>query len=156
MKEILLTQGKVALVDDEDFKRLNRYKWYAAKMGDTFYALRAIIVNKKQIIHRMHWSIMKGKGVDHIYHNGLDNQKDNLRFCTKSQNGMNRKPNRNSKSPYKGAQWDKVQNKWRCAIVVNKKSIYLGVYVNDIDAAKAYDKAAKKYFGEFAYINFPE
>jgi hypothetical protein len=93
--------------------------------------------------------------VDHINRNPLDNRRCNLRYATYQQNTINRKAQKNNKSGYRGVSLYKNRNycKWRARIKVNEKSIYIGYYKNKIDAAKAYNKAAKKYFGDFAVLN---
>jgi hypothetical protein len=151
MKEIKLTQGKVALVDDEDFEYLNRFKWQAAKKRHTFYAVRTV----NRISIRMHRVIMNyplGFEVDHKNGNGLNNTRNNLRICSRRQNSFN-VPCR-SISGFKGVGKDK--NGYQSAITVNGKRIYLGWYFDPIEAAKKYDLAALKYFGKFAYLNFPQ
>lgn len=161
MKEIQLSKrgknrGKyVALVDDEDYERINQFNWCAVKMGNSIYAVRNVRldVNTRKTIY-MQWEIMGGKSVDHIFGVGLNNQKSNLRFCTKQQNSMNNNPYKNSSSKYKGVSWFKQTKKWMSNIRINNKQIYLGLFVNEIDAANMYDTAAKKYFGEFARLNF--
>ena len=159
MKEILLTQGKVALVDDEDFERINQHKWYAYNNhGYQWYARREIKKpNGKrttQCMHRVIMKVKKGQELDHRNHDGLDNRKCNLRICTRAQNSMNRKKQRETSSRYKGVDWLKQRNKWRARIKVNQKSIHLGCFLLEPDAAKAYDAKAKELFGEFAYFNF--
>ena len=92
MKEIVLTQGKVALVDDEDHEYLNQFKWCAANNGGTFYAIRKACYDGKWITERMHrvlFDIPPGKEIDHIDHNGLNNQRSNLRIVTRQQNKFN-------------------------------------------------------------------
>ena len=91
--------------------------------------------------------------VDHKNCNGLDNQKQNLRFATKSQNGMNQKI-RMGTSKYKGVSWHKNRNKWAVWICNNGKRQYLGYFTNEVDAAQAYDRKAKELFGEYARLNF--
>jgi hypothetical protein len=156
MKQISLTQGLFALVDDDDYNYLNQFKWYAIKDGRNFYARRNITINEKQKPILMHWDVMNGKGVDHIDNNGLNNQKENLRFCTSSQNQMNTRKRKNTSSIYKGVNLEKRNNKWRSEIRINKKPIYIGTFISEIEAAKAYNKMAIEYFGEFANVNIIE
>lgn len=156
MKEIKLTQGYVALVDDEDFEYLNQFSWHADKSKTNIYASRKITVNGKRINQRMQWDVMGNKWCDHIDLNGLNNQKSNLRKCTKQQNNMNQKPRKNSSSKFKGVSWKKKINKWQSQIEFNKKGIYIGVFQSEIEAAKAYDKKALELFGEFAWLNFKQ
>jgi hypothetical protein len=157
MIEIPLTQNKVALIDDEDWKLISQHKWHARKQNKTFYAATNISIgNGKQKIIRMHRLIMQalpGQEVDHKNNNGLDNRKDNLRFCTRTQNHQNRKNTRGT-SEYKGVAWRNSRNKWMAYIVHDKKQTFLGYFSSEEDAAKEYDKAALKYFGEFARLNF--
>jgi hypothetical protein len=159
MKEIKLTQGKVALVDDEDFEYLNQWKWCAGEHGKTFYVRRNGYINGKRRTIQMHWLIMgdmEGKEIDHKDGNGLNNQRDNLRFGTHRQNGMNCRK-RGSKSKYKGVYIQFVDGK--CPIIgagikLNGKSVYIGRFKTEEEAARKYDEIALKEFGEFANINF--
>ncbi len=164
-KRIPLTQDKFAIIDDEDYEKLNEYKWYTFKNKNTYYAVRNIgsgEANKKSTIY-MHREILKakkGETIDHINHDGLDNRQDNLRFCSVLENNRNtrkRKTFRGKKtsSKYKGITWYKKYNKWLAQIMLNKKQLHLGYYTEEIDAAKAYDESAIKHFGEFAKLNFP-
>lgn len=158
-KEIELTQGKFVLVDDEDYDYMNQWGWYAHKQGNTFYAKRIIRENNHVIMVHMHREIVQcpeGKYVDHINGNGLDNRKENLRICNKAENGRNRPKQINNSSGYKGVGWDKEKSRWRAQIMVNQKNKFIGRYDTKEDAAKAYDQEAKRLFGEFAYLNFPE
>ena len=105
-------------------------------------------------MHRQIINPSKRKIVDHINRNPLDNRRANLRIVTKSQNNMNRSGRRGTSSKYKGVSWSKTINCWRAMISVNKKGIFLGRFDSETEAAKAYDEAAKKYHGEYAYLNF--
>ena len=158
MREIPLTQGKVALVDDEDFPDISQFKWYALKGGLTFYARHALRCDGKRDFESMHRRILKckpGQRVDHENHNGLDNQKHNIRRCTRSENNRNRKKQKNpTSSEFKGVHWDRCNGKWQAQIRKNGRNKHLGLFVSDVEAAHAYDVAARKIFGEFALTNF--
>ncbi len=161
MKEIKLTQGKVALVDDEDFEYLNQFKWYAYKSRNTFYAGRKLRlgVNKRAIII-MHREILGLKDSeikgDHIDHNGLNNQRYNLRIATNAENCKNQKPREGCSSKYKGVSWHKRDKIWSVGIRINERRKHIGYFEDEIEAAKAYDKMAKLHFGEFACLNFKD
>jgi len=159
-RRIQLTQGKYAIVDPEDYERLNKYKWHAVKSKNTFYAVRRIHIGKNKWKHiKMHREILDPPDhlyVDHINHKGFDNRKANLRTATHMQNSYNRIHFRkNSSSKYKGVSWKKRTKKWNVQISHNGKSKFIGSFDNEIEAAKAYDEAAKKYHKEFAVLNFP-
>lgn len=151
MKTIPLTQGKFAIVDDEDYEWLMQWKWYAHKNGNNNYMAARRKKYKAILMHRTIMDAPSDKQVDHFDHNKLNNQRTNLRLCTNSQNCQNRISQRGS-SQYKGVRWNK--NRWMARIGINGKLIYLGLFINEVKAAKAYDKAAKESFGEFAYLNF--
>jgi len=151
---IKLTKGKYAIVDLEDYEKLNQNKWRALRGPQTFYAVRS---EKGKTIY-MHNQIMlppPGKIVDHDDHNGLNNSRHNLQLATRSQNACNRRK-RDSKctSRYKGVWFNKAENKWMSVIKVDGKRIFLGYFDNEIDAARAYDNAARLYHGDFASLNF--
>ena len=159
MKEIKLTHEKVTLVDDEDFEYLNQWKWRASKnkKSKTYYAQRDICIDNKRTTVFMHRIIMnpnKHMLIDHIDMNGLNNLKTNLRICNHSQNQCNRKSWGLSK--YLGVSIKKKRSiiYYQTLIKVNKKSLYIGIFKSEIEAAKAYDKAAKEYHGEYANLNF--
>lgn len=164
MKEIKLTQNQVTLVDDEDYVWLCKNTWYAHKYPHSYYAERhgRKKVDKHNRILKMHkeiWifhnsTIPTGYTIDHINNNGLDNQKENLRLATYQQNSFNRRANKNSSSKYKGISYYKNTNKWRAQIKHNGKLIHLGLFDNEIDAAKVYDKEALKLYKEYAKFNF--
>lgn len=145
MKEIILKSGEKALVDDEDYELLNKFKWQ--------YQLGYAVRNIKVYMHRDIIKTEEGLETDHINGNKLDNRKENLRKVTQSQNQANRKKGKNKSSIYKGVIWHKRRNHWLAQITINRKKIYLGSFNNEIDAAKAYNEAAIKYFGEFARLN---
>ena len=155
MKEIALTQGKVAVVDNEDFAELNKFKWHAIKMGNAYYAVRS---KKAQMIlmHRVILGAVLKQQIDHRDHNGLNNQRDNIRLCSRAQNGMNRRKQKNTSSQYKGVCWDKQNKKWVAYIYYQGKGIHLGYFREEKDAARTYDNRAKELFGEFAETNFKE
>ena len=122
---------------------------------NNFYARTVIYQNKKRIGIVMHRLLLKceGKIIDHISGDGLDNRRSNIRCCTKSENPINRRININNNSGYKGVSWFKVVKKWRAQIQYKKIVYHLGTYDKRIDAAKAYNKAAIKFHGEFAKLN---
>jgi len=153
MKEIQLTQGKVTLVDDEDFEYLNQWRWHVSNDN---YARRTIYNDKlfkALFMHREIMKVSKGLLVDHINGNSLDNRKLNLRICTNSQNLRNRLKNINNTSGYKGVRLINSTKKWRAQIWLNSKYYHLGLFNNIKDAARAYNEAAVKYHGEFANLN---
>lgn len=159
MKLIPLTQGKFAMVDDEDYEFLSQFKWCAQKGGLTWYAVRRIALSVgvyKNIT--MHQFMTGLDGVDHRNNCGLDNQRGNLRPCTHSNNLRNKvKTKSATSSRYKGVSWHKGARKWSAGINPEPRTnrLHLGLFVEEIAAAKAYDDAARKYFGEFACTNFP-
>ena len=161
MAKILLTQGKFAIVDDEKFDWLNQWKWYAHKVKDTYYARRDAWNGKTKKRHNifMHHFIMNppaGKETHHINNNGLDNRVCNMKVCSRSQNlaagDMNRCSNKSS--IYRGVGWDKVRNKWWAKITYQGKTINIGRYKRENQAAMAYNIKALKLFGDFACLNW--
>lgn len=166
MKTIPLSQGKMALVDDEDFENLNQFKWVANEIGGTFYAQRngPRLNGKKTIIlmHRYLLNFLSGQDTDHRNHNGLDNQRENLRLCTHAENLRNRKLNKNNITGFKGVYYSigkyktKEYRYIRACIKFNSKTVHLGTFSNLESAAHAYDIKAKELFSEFALLNFPD
>jgi hypothetical protein len=160
MKEIFLTQNQVAIVDDEDFDRVNKFKWCARwnRNEKSFVAMRGVtqntkILNPYILMHRFIVGARKGMFVDHINHDTLDNRKQNLRVCTNSENCMNRNIEIRNTSGYKGVSFNKVSNKWIAYIKKNQKQVYLGRFENKKDAAIAYNERAIIEHGKFALIN---
>jgi len=144
MKEIPLTQGKFAQVDDEDFERLNQFKWFARKSRGTYYAGRnsAYVDGKRKTInmHTVILGVKKDLQGDHRDGNGLNNRRDNLRHVTRRQNNQNRK-NQIKTSEYPGVSWEKRRRIWVSKIGINGKYKHLGYFVSEISAFGAYCKA---------------
>lgn len=151
MKIIKLTRHKIAIVDDQDYYWLIKFKW----CFDGRYAQTRI--NNKTI--RMHQMIMgkkDGHELDHHNHNKLDNRRSNIRFSTRNQNNSNKlKTTKPKSSKYKGCSLIKSTGKWRASITFNKKATNLGHYDSEEDAARVFDRAAIKYHKDFAFLNFP-
>ena len=160
-RRIPLTQGKHAIVDPDDYFSLIKHKWHAVRgTGHSYYAVRAVKTKSGRRRVHMHRTVIKvpdGAFPDHINRNGIDNRKANLRPADNSQNARNRAKyaTRRFTSRYKGVTWHRRQNHWRATIQVNKKPISLGQFTNETQAAKAYDRAAKRYHGQYACLNFP-
>ncbi len=155
MKQIPLTQGKSATVDDADFEWLNQWKWYCNNDYATRKTLGGEKWRKKLSMHRVIIKALPHQSVDHKDGNPLNNCRSNLRFATDSQNQANRHKMRFTHSSlYRGVSWHSRKKKWIAHIGYKRKLIHLGYYKNEIDAARAYDKAAKELFGEFACLNF--
>lgn len=156
MKTLELSQGYKTIVDDEDYEKLAKYKWHSRVTKNTVYAKRS--EHGKTIY--LHKEILSSNDmIDHINGNGLDNRRSNLRICTRSENLMNsKKPKAPATSKYKGVHKVKKGSKghkkiWRVEIRLNRKSILIGSFETEIEAANAYNNAAIKYFGEFACLN---
>lgn len=161
MKEILLTQGKVALVNDDDFVLLGQFKWYAHRQGcGLWYAERKTpgedgSFQRSVLMHRVILDAPLGVDVDHKNGNGLDNQRSNLRSATRQQNSQNRSVLRHSRSGYKGLGFHAKTGKWQAQIGVGGRVIYIGLFDRPEDAARAYDAEARRRFGDYARLNFP-
>lgn len=166
MKEINLGKEMKALVDDADYDSVQRFGWHVVYNRGKYYAARKL--NRR--VYFMHCQIMgvihgDKRNIDHIDGNGLNNQRSNLRFCTQQENTRNRRGKRGCSSRFKGVllyrsnHWPpKGIKKWRAVIETgpSRKQISLGIFDREEEAARAYDAAAKKFFGEFARLNFPD
>lgn len=156
MPEILLTQGKVTIVDEGDYTYLNQWKWYALRVEKLCYAVRSIKRGKKcgvMLLHRQLLNVPKGKEIDHKDGDGLNNCRSNLRICNHQQNHFNLRNRINTSSIYKGVYWDKDKHRWRVTLVVGGEKKRLGRFKDERQAALAYNQAAATYFGEYARLN---
>lgn len=156
-QRVPLTQGKHALVDDEDHRWISNYQWYYGSGG---YPCRGVDVGNDNIIivlmHRLILRVREGVKVDHINGDTCDNRRENLRIADDSQNQANRQKLRKRKSSqYKGVHRSHSGKRWTARIGVRGSKHHLGTFIDEEEAARAYDSAAAYYFGEYAYLNFP-
>ena len=156
--------GRVVRVDDGDYDLVMQYRWNvyerpatATTRGSGPYATTNIgdgRAGRRSL--RMHCLIMGAKGIDHRDHDGLNNQRSNLRVATQTQNAHNMRSHRPSKSSYKGVIWSSHKRRWTVKIIALGRAHHIGYFWSELEAAYAYDAAAREYFGEFACTNFPE
>lgn len=155
VRQIQLTQGKVALVDDEDYERVNQYKWSANYSKGRWHARRNGSRPKRATIrlHRFITNASDDEVVDHINGDPLDNRRSNLRLCTNAENIRNQRTRRQVVRPrssrFKGVTWDKRGRKWRSQISVNHQRFNLGGFSTEEEAHKAYCRASSQYHGQF-------
>lgn len=166
-KLIELSQGKVAIVNEEDYASLVEFKWSAAERVSTsglWYAVRNLRTSEGRgsiLMHRQILGVTDRKiRIDHIEHGefgGLDNRRANLRVSDGSTNIANsRKTHSETSSKYKGVHWENWSGKWRAKVSCEGNHMWLGRFVNEAEAARAYDQKAIELFGEFALVNFRE
>ncbi len=155
-------KGQTILLDTDDFSWAKFYTWNFSRQntsnGPMIYAYRRCVFQNHIIHIKMEREVMEvedGLVCDHINHNGLDNRKVNLRICSQQQNTWNKRKSKNKLSKYKGVSWHKESSKWRAYIAHDGKYHHLGFFDKEEDAALAYDESAKKHYGEFACLNFP-
>jgi len=160
-RRIKLTRGQYAIVDPEDFERLNQHKWHVTHYG---YAARAVPhtsgKSRKQgavYMHNVVCPAPDGMITDHINRNPYDNRKANLRPATRRQNVWNRKfVRRGGRTRYNGIRWDKNKQQWQVRLTIKGRRESFGYYADEVEAAKAYDRVARQHRGEFAVLNFPD
>lgn len=160
-KEIPLTRGKVAIVDDDWFEILYPIKWYCTKDGYAKFDFRyrnesGTACRSSENMHRIIIDAPKHLHVDHINGNKLDNRRANLRLCNHSQNQQNRKNNVIGSSQFKGVSFQHARKKWKASITHLGRYRFLGHFESEVDAAKAYNLAAIDIFGSFAKLNIIE
>ena len=163
-------QGLVALVDDEDYERVTgdddrgrplRWNIYQSDRGTRYAQATDAIVDghRNPNMHRLILNILNdpSKETDHRNHDGLDNQRCNIRACTQSQNNQNARKCKSTSSIYRGIAWHKLAQKWEAYITYDGKRHYLGLFLFEVEAAQAYDAAAKLHHDPaFMSLNFPE
>lgn len=155
-KTIELTQGFTTTVDDEDYKNLSYFKWYALRGEKGVYAARRNVRGQSPkiiLMHRFLTEAPEGMEVDHIDNNSLNNTRSNLRLATKSQNGASTRRFDADGNVKKSRGVGFYRGKWTASIKVKGRSIYLGRFDNEHDAKEVYDNAAQQFFGEFAKLN---
>ncbi len=152
IRHIALTKGKFAVVDAADYAYLSQFRWHATECRGRFYAA-TVIDSKSVAMHRMLMSPPHGMVVDHIDGNGLNNRRANLRLCTPTQNRRNTRPRRRT-SAFLGV--SRRGDKYLARIKHRNRSLYLGLFDTEVEAACARDEKAKQLFGEFAWLNFPD
>jgi hypothetical protein len=157
-RRIYLSEDAWTILDQQDYYRFGCFKWEISGNDNKFYAVRNVKAGSSRTttvrLHRLILNAPQDLVVDHINGDSLDNRRANLRLATHSQNCCNKKKRENTSSRFMGVCFEKSKNKWCVRIRHSGKRIWLGRFDSEIDAAKAYDEAAKKYHGEFARLNF--
>jgi hypothetical protein len=157
METFTLTQGQVALIDDDDFDRVNERKWQAQwKVGGCYAVTKMRVPNIRHVsMHRLIMGEPIGLEIDHINMRTLDNRKCNLRIVTRLQNRMNKGKPSNNTSGFKGVCFIKKCGRYRATILVNGKLLFMGYFKTATEAAYVHDEAARKYHGVYGRYNFP-
>lgn len=152
MREIALSQGYVALVDDDDYERINQWKWRVLIKPHTCYAVRHSAGGRWKMVsmHREILGISLPVLTDHRNGNGLDNRRSNLRACSCQENNQNSRSRLGSTSNFKGVSWNKWNQRWKAQIQVDRRTRFLGYFAVEAEAAEAYKTAATLLFGAFA------
>jgi len=151
---ISLSNGGLAIVDDADAANVQQYVWWRTKSGPRKTYVRGWVNGKRAYLHRFIMAFPSGI-VDHINGDRMDNRRSNLRIVTNAQNIQNGRTRRtNNKTGFKGVCWDTERSKFLATITVNKQTIHIGRFNSAIEAARAYDAAARLHHGEFARLNF--
>lgn len=153
-KQIELTQGKVALVSDEDYEWLILWKWHYSAGMAVHNGPKARGRQPKCLMHRLIMDAPAGMVIDHINHDTLDNRRCNLRICTHAENIRNGLRPKNNTSGFKGVFWERCANRWRARATLDGQSYHLGLFRDPADAARAYDAFVREHFKEFALCNF--
>lgn len=153
MRKIKLNNHRHALIDDSDYPLISQFRWHVVHPYRKCFYAGTQHNGRLVLMHRMILGANKGQLIDHINHNGIDNRRKNLRFCTPTQNCMNKtKRHCKNDTPYKGI-YRGYKGTWRACIRLSNVTIHLGSHKTQEDAARAYNKEAKRLFGKFAHLN---
>lgn len=149
--------GRVAVVDDADYGLVSQYRWLARRgRNETYYAIRFWQEDSKVRSQFMHTLLTGLRRTDHINHDGLDNRRRNLRDGTGPRNAWNTRKFTVRSSRYKGVCWDAGKQKWMVRVSIDGRARVVGRFASEIRAARAYDRAARESYGEYAFLNFPD
>lgn len=159
MKVIKITQGCRAFIDDEDFEKVSRYRWYLVRPLKSktlkYAACKKYPDGEKKtlLMHRLILNAPKGRPVDHIDRNGLNNQKSNLRICSIRENNLNCKIHKTNKSGYRGVCWHEQNSCYRAYFSLHNKTYHIGLFQTAKEAAIARNEKMKQLGCKFARLN---